>query len=200
MSRLEAALRDLADHLASLEARFAVVGGLAISARAEPRFTRDADICVSVGSDEEAERLVASLRGHGLVVMSIIEQEATRRVAAVRLGHRAPEAADVPLDLLFASSGVEPEVVATADRLELFDGLVVPVATVPSLIALKILSRDDARRPQDQVDLSVLRRLATTAELERARALLVLIGERGFGRGRDLLGAMDAFEREGSAG
>ena len=34
---------------------FALIGGLAVSARSEPRFTRDADFAVSVGSDAEAE-------------------------------------------------------------------------------------------------------------------------------------------------
>ncbi|MBL8899776.1 MAG: hypothetical protein JNM84_19250 [Planctomycetes bacterium] len=44
-----------------LEARktaFALVGGLAVSVRCEPRFTRDLDLAVAVASDLEAEALV----------------------------------------------------------------------------------------------------------------------------------------------
>lgn len=55
MSWLESALRDLVGRLTDLGSRFAVVGGLAVSARTEPRFTRDADVCVAVHSDAEAE-------------------------------------------------------------------------------------------------------------------------------------------------
>jgi hypothetical protein len=38
--------------------RFALVGGLAVSVRAEVRFTRDVDLAVAVSSDAEAESLV----------------------------------------------------------------------------------------------------------------------------------------------
>lgn len=44
------------------------------------------------------------------------------------------------VDLLFASSGIENEVVASADLLEVLPGLTVPVATTAHLIALKVLA------------------------------------------------------------
>jgi hypothetical protein len=72
-------------------------------------------------------------------------------------------------DLLFASCGIEPEVVAAADAIELFQGLSVPVATIGHLIALKVLSRDDDTRPQDIVDLRALIVEATAADLAMAR-------------------------------
>lgn len=40
---------------------FALVGGLAVSARTEPRFTRDADLAVALASDAEAEALIREL-------------------------------------------------------------------------------------------------------------------------------------------
>lgn len=58
MSGLEAALVTLLARLAEHDARFAIVGGLAVSVRTEPRFTRDADVCVAVDDDREAEDLV----------------------------------------------------------------------------------------------------------------------------------------------
>ena len=42
-------------------ASFAIVGGLAVGIRTEPRFTRDADMAVSVAGDQEAEALVFGL-------------------------------------------------------------------------------------------------------------------------------------------
>ena len=39
-----------------------LVGGLAVSARCEPRFTRDIDIAVALADDAQAEKLVRALR------------------------------------------------------------------------------------------------------------------------------------------
>ena len=55
MTPLQFAVRCVLDDLATQ--RLALVGGLAVSARAEPRFTRDVDLAVAVVSDDEAERL-----------------------------------------------------------------------------------------------------------------------------------------------
>lgn len=43
----------------------ALVGGLAVSARAEVRITRDVNLAVVVDDDEAAEQLVARLRSRG---------------------------------------------------------------------------------------------------------------------------------------
>lgn len=64
-----------------------------------------------------------------------MQQEATGRLATARLV--APDGPDgVMVDLLLASSGVEPEIVAAAERLEILPGLVVPVATAGHLVQL----------------------------------------------------------------
>ena len=189
MSGLEEALASLLARLTEQRARFALVGGLAVSVRTEPRFTRDADVCVAVGSDSEAEVLIGALRTAGYRVISIVEQEATGRVATVRLVAERDRDDGVILDLLFASSGVEHEVVETADELEVFEGVRAPVATVAALIALKVLARDDADRPQDRVDLVGLMRVASASDVSAAYDLARLIGDRGYGRGRDLLAA-----------
>ena len=52
------------------------------------------------------------------------------------------------IHLLFASSGIEPEVVAEAEPIELLPNLTIGVARTGHLIALKVLSRDDVRRPR----------------------------------------------------
>jgi hypothetical protein len=53
------------------------------------------------------------------------------------------------IDLLFASSGIESEVVGDAEPLELLPGLRIGVARTGHLTALKVLARDDVNRPQD---------------------------------------------------
>jgi nucleotidyltransferase AbiEii toxin of type IV toxin-antitoxin system len=99
-------------------------------------------------------------------------------------------------DLLFASSGIEPEVVAAADRIEVVPGFTVPVARLGHLIALKVLARDDRTRPQDRVDLAALLTQADAAALGEAREALTLVARRGFQRGRDLLAGLDAALNE----
>lgn len=154
-----------------------------MGARTQPRFTRDLDVAVAVSSDPEAENLIRQLLIEGYQIEALLEQLSLGRLATVRL--RPPEGREI-VDLLFASSGIEPEIVEGADRLEVFPTLVVPVACRGDLIAMKILARDDASRPQDRVDIQALLKSAGPEDLERARRALRWIAERGSARGRDL--------------
>jgi predicted nucleotidyltransferase len=180
------ALSRIAGDLAESEASFALVGGLAVSARTEPRFTRDADIAVIVDSDEQAEELVHSLKAAGYSIDTLVEQEAVGRLATVRLSQAGADLSGIVVDLLFASSGIEREVVQNAERLRVLEDIVVPVARVGHLVALKVLSRDDVKRPQDLVDLRALLKVASEPDLNVARKACALIAERGYARGRDL--------------
>jgi predicted nucleotidyltransferase len=181
---LRDALASIAPALRKLDAKFALVGGLAVSARTEPRFTRDIDLAVAVPADKEAEALVHNLRTHGYHPVAHLEQEATGRLATVRL--QAGGATGTVIDLLFASSGIEPEVVAAAEPLEVLPGVRVPVARLSHLLALKVLSREDRSRPQDRADALTLLAAAQPADLDETRQALALIGRRGYARGRDL--------------
>jgi hypothetical protein len=97
------------------------------------------------------------------------------------------------VDLLFASSGIEPEIVAASEPIEVIEGLVVRVATIPHLIATKVLSRDDDRRPQDRMDLLALTAAANEKQISDAREALLLIQARGFHRGRDLMAELQRW-------
>lgn len=189
MNLLEQALRRIAADLDALESRWAIVGGLAVSARAEPRTTRDVDIVVAVATDADAEHLLRQLQGRGYRVRAIVEHERASRLATARLC--ATQQADLLVDILFASSGVEAEVVARAERLEILPGWSAPVARVGDLLALKVLARDDRTRPQDFDDIRALLAVATPGDVDEARALLALIDARGFGRGRALIAIFD---------
>lgn len=193
LSRLDAVLRRAARDLGDLGRQWALVGALAVSARAEPRFTRDVDLVVAVTSDDDAERVVRDLQRRSYRLDAIVEQEATHRLATARLA--PPEETGVVLDALFASSGIEPEIAREADALEILPGLRVPVATTGHLIALKILARDDRTRPQDRVDLVALAAVAGPADIEQARAALALIAQRGFHRGKNLVADLEEFLR-----
>jgi hypothetical protein len=185
VSRLEAALRAIARELDRARVAWALVGGLAVSARAEPRFTRDLDLVVAVPDDGEAEVLTRGLLASGYRVLATLEQEAAGRLATVRLASPGEEAGGVVVDLLFASSGIEPEIAGRADALEILPGLRVKVARAGDLLALKLLAVSPGR-PQDEADIVALLRDSTPGDIEDARAAAALIVERGFHRGRDL--------------
>jgi predicted nucleotidyltransferase len=187
VSRLQSALGKVLADLKALKAPAALVGGLAVSSRSEPRFTRDVDLAVAVRQDADAEALVFSLQKRGYRVLASVEQDAARRLATVRLLPPGEPERGVIIDLLFASSGIEAEVVAHADSLEVWPGFLARVATVSDLLALKILARDDARRPQDHADIRALIRRASPDDLAKAREALALISQRGFDRGKNLL-------------
>jgi hypothetical protein len=186
VTSLEASLRQIQIDLAEIRASFALVGGLAVSARTELRFTRAADLAVALASDAEAEALIHALGGRGYGVGAVVEQEAVGRLATARLVRSSDRDAPV-IDLLFASSGIEAEIVAEAEPIELLSNLTIGVAQTGHLIALKILSRDDVARPQDLMDLRALLRVAGSSELTRARSALAMIAARGYHRHRDLM-------------
>ena len=160
----EEALVDVTTRLTRLGVAHALVGGLAISIRAEVRFTRDVDLAISVDSDADVERLTRALAAEGFALVAVVEQDDTKRVAIARL--RSPSG--IVVDLLAASSGIEHEIVA-----------------------MKVLSMRDARL-QDRIDARGL--LATgQVDLVEVRGLLALIQARGFARGQDLGAKLDAL-------
>jgi hypothetical protein len=192
MIDLEHLLRPLARRLDSAGVRWATVGGLAVSIRTEPRFTRDLDLVVAVAGDVEAERITRELGVAGYEIVALIEQTAMGRLATARLGSSDVVGDEAVVDLLFASSGIEAEIVDAAERLEILAGLIAPVATTGHLIALKLLSRDDETRPQDVGDLRALLAVASQDDLDQARRAVELITRRGYGRDRSLTADLEA--------
>ena len=198
MTILDQALRRAVADLRAEGAKFALVGGLAVSTWAEPRLTRDADLAVSVADDSEAEALVHRLHGRGYRVGALVEQEHVGRLATARLLDGSDSGLYV--DLLFASSGVEPELVEHAVDVAVVADLVVPVATVGYLVALKLLAREDRSRPNDADDLASLSAVASEADWAVAANAVELIEQRGYHRGRDLSMALNNLRRWGAYG
>lgn len=191
MNPLKELVRQVAAELAATGDSWALIGGLAISARLEPRFTRDVDLVIAVADDAAAESLVRRFRHIGFEVHALLEQETTGRLATVRLA--TAEGEDGPLvDLLFASCGIEPEVASAAEPIAIATGLVVPVARLGHLLAMKVLARDDERRPQDLIDIRNILSAISDEELKRAREALRLMTKRGCHRNKDLLAELDS--------
>jgi hypothetical protein len=187
---------DLASTLEKLVAAIedpgtiALVGGLAVSTHVLPRFTRDLDFIVACEDDSASETVVAGLARSGFEIVAALENTKHGRLATVRLRRRSG-----PLvDLLFASSGIEAEIVGAAESMTVL-GQHVRVATIGHLIALKLLARDDKLRPQDRVDLQALAAVATAREWRRAATAVALIESRGFARRRKLGVALERLRR-----
>ena len=193
MNRIEAALRGIASDLDVLHISWALVGGFAVSVRTEPRFTRDVDVAVLVDGDPGAERLVRSLINAGYRLDAIVEQDSVGRLATARMISPGADRLGAVVDVLFATAGIESEIVAAAEVLEVLPGLLMPVATAGHLVALKLLARDDETRPQDASDLRALHAVLGAADRAAARTAAELIVERGFARGRPLTALTEAF-------
>jgi predicted nucleotidyltransferase len=186
MNAVERALRDFLDARPS-DIAIAVVGGLAVSMRTEPRFTRDVDFAVAVTDDDQASAYVFRLRQIGYEIVTVLQQTTQQRLSTIRLRRKGRG----PLiDLLFAACGIEVEVVQAAEPMEINTDLVADVARVGHLIAMKLVSRDDKRRPQDAGDLAALAKVADATEWARAEDAVRLLTERGFARKRDLHAAL----------
>lgn len=168
---------------------FAVIGGLAVSVRTEPRFTRDIDLAVIAATDKDAEQLVFFIQQQGYRILAAFEHT-QGRMSTVRLVPPGGSEDGVLVDLLFASSGIEAEIVAAAQPIEVLPGIILPVACVGHLIALKLLSVDE-KRPKDAQDITLLLQEADPQELQRCREAIVLITQRGYHRGRDLIAALE---------
>ena len=113
-------------------------------------------------------------------------------MATVRLETPGQEDWGVVVDLMFASSGIEAEVIARARPVEVFENVTAPVASRGHLIALKVL----AGRKRDEVDALGLISWASPRELDHAREALELITERGYHRDRDLLRILETWVRD----
>ena len=192
---MRAELSAIYDLLLEVSAQSALVGGLAVSARAEPRFTRDIDLALSVDSDEQAELLIRNFIEKGYKLFATLEQTSVDRLATVRLLQPGGSEEEVVVDLLFASSGIEKEIVEMAEPIFIFPDLKIPVASTGHLIATKVLSCDRESRSKDYQDLHALISSASEEDIRLAEASLELIIRRGFDRSKDLKSIFRGLKR-----
>jgi len=180
VTRLEKALIRLDADLQAIGARWALVGGFAVILRAESRSTRDLDVVLAVSGEREAEVLVRSLhmRGYRDHPKGGMIEGTDGRLATVRLVSPPLEEDEVgsEIDLLIACTGVEAEVVAAATPMEIMPGVMIPVARIGHLIALKVL----AGRLKDVEHIHVLVREMGIEDLRIAQETVDLIERRGF--------------------
>jgi Nucleotidyl transferase AbiEii toxin, Type IV TA system len=191
-TELERALLDATVDLRQAGRLFALVGGLAVSVRAEVRFTRDVDLAVVVSDNSEAESLVSELKDKGYRPVALVEHDTQHRLATARVLSKR----GIKVDLLFASSGIEREIVERSDLVHLSAVGDLPVARAEELLAMKVLSMTD-RRLQDRLDARHLLQYNPALDLAVTRSNLELIAARGVARDQDLQQKLQALVRGG---
>jgi hypothetical protein len=185
VAEVEQVLRRATKDLEAAGLRWALVGGLAVSARGAPRFTGDVDFAVAVAGDSAAETAIFQMQRLGYSVRATVESQRTGRLSTARL--IGPGSPKVIVDLLFAACGIEEEIVSEATPLSILGDLEIPVAKLGHLLAMKVL----ARRPQDRIDVDALIPLARPADLALARRALKRIQSLRVSAEKDLLGRFD---------
>ena len=184
MKELEHHIKILVEWFNKNQISYALVGGIAVSFRATERTTKDVDFAIAVDSDLEAEVQIRELISLGYKVDTLLEQSKTKRLATVRLLNGIQDS--VYIDLLYSSTGIEKEIVGSAEYIEIFPDLELKVATISSLLAMKVLAASE-KRPQDLIDIKELLSESSDSDRDLTKQLLQLIMERGFGRNKDLI-------------
>lgn len=184
-TRLHAALCEFVLTARQLGIHWTLIGGLAVSLRTEPRTTTSVDALVAVKNPDEFDRLADRLHTAGSVGVCHWESLDTGRVSLIR-SHFLGSARGVRLNLLAVWSGIGQRIVAASTLLDA--GIVVPVARLGHLLALKTL----AGRDQDLRDFPPLLAHATACDVNDAREVLADMRIPG----RDLLAELaERFER-----
>ena len=137
-------LADAATWLAAENIAYALIGGLAVSLRGQPRVTADVDMVIAVDV-ERALLLVAALEHSNFRPLFADVTDVVQQSFILPLRHRRT---NVKVDLAIGLSGFEQQAIARAERLSVA-GTMVSVATAEDLLIMKAM----AGRPQDDVDL-----------------------------------------------
>ena len=177
--QLAVALAASVKQLGDAQIPFALVGGLAMGVRADPRVTRDIDLVVPAEDDASAEARIFALQQRGFIVESVFVRD-DGRLSTVRTRHRS--APDILIDVLLSNARIEQEIVDAATDEDVTADVACPVAQPWHLLAMKVY----ANRKKDQADLQELIQRATASMLRRAEAALDLMQRRGVAPGRNL--------------
>lgn len=147
------ALQRLGDHLDGAEARWAVIGGLALAARGAGRLTHDLDI-VTVRHAQGG--LVAFLESLGYETLHVSEGYSNHAHSDPTFGR---------IDVVYVDDDTSRKLFTEADEVEIFTGLRARVPRAEHLVAMKVLaaSNDPRRRLQEMADILDLMRACEIA-------------------------------------
>lgn len=150
-------LRRVATTLDKLHVPFALIGGMAVAARAEARATKDVDFLIDWPLHEGAN-LARSLSQHGLP-STFLKGLADDPVAGVIRTTVPTHASTGNCDILFPTKKWQLEALPRATRVDM-GGFILPVVQADDLFLLKLY----AGGPQDLMDAANLYNLQSGEE------------------------------------
>lgn len=172
-----------------------LIGGLAASVYTEPRTTKDIDLLISVSGDTDSVELRRFLKARGYWGESVLIHALRTFRMGWRLMMPPSSGISIPVDILSSVCGLEAEVVQGAVNFEILPGIVLPVASLSHLIAMKHISQNDTDRIQDRADLLALLKVATSKDIDLARSVVGRISGSLYAQGRDLIAEFDQLSR-----
>lgn len=134
-------LGTLAEVLAEARIEYALIGGHAVNAWVEPRFTADIDVTMTAGAPQ-LDRLTAALARRGFTIVAQYGEEQPSGPDFVRFESKDPR---IILEFQSAKTRLQEDVIRRAHQ----DARGLRVATPEDLIVLKLI----AHRPKDRIDL-----------------------------------------------
>jgi hypothetical protein len=160
---LVAAIGALSDWLATAGVPYAVIGGIAVSLQASPRFTEDLDAVIWT-DDRTWPDLVDRAAAFGIEprIDGVLEFAAQSRVILLR------HSSGVPIDVSCGTLPFEEDLVTSASTIEV-GGVRLRVARPEDLLVTKAI----ANRPRDRADIEAL--LAAHPDLDVSRARRVVV-------------------------
>jgi hypothetical protein len=177
---LTAALAALVRWLTSEDVPYAVIGGVAVSLQAAPRYTEDIDVVIWV-ADDRWPALIDAAAGHAITPRRPDVLDFAARTRVLLLTH----ATGVPLDISCGALPFEDDLVATAVLLE--TGTVsVRVARPDRLLVMKAV----ANRPRDWADIDSLLRQFPGVDTGAARRVI-----QEFAEALEMPEIVDRFDR-----
>lgn len=159
---LHDALAALAQWLDAAGVSYALIGGLAVSLQAEPRFTEDVDAVIWV-DDQRWPDLLRVAAAYGIAPRRHDALEFAQRSRVLLLEH----ASGVRLDVSCGALPFERDLVEQAETVAI-GATTVRVARPDRLIVMKAV----ANRPKDWADIEALLEAHPTVALERIRLVV----------------------------
>lgn len=162
-ARFRAAIRALKDACGGVDARWMLIGGIAVIARGAPRTTEDVDATV-LAHGLDIDRFLVACQAQQIIPRYGDVREMALRAQILLLRHTE---STIELDVSLAWLGFEEEAIGRARPVDFGDGLSVPVAQADDLIVYKSV----AWRDMDRKDIErLLLRHRATVDLSRIRA------------------------------
>lgn len=147
--------RDLFSELNTAEALYLVIGAHAVTFYAAPRYTKDVDIWIGT-RPENADRVYAALGRFGAPLHQLTLEDLSTPDTVFQIGVEPNR-----IDLLTTVGGVEFEVAWARREQSTYGDVPISIIALQDLMATKT----HAGRPQDLLDLEVLRRVRRREEL-----------------------------------